>query len=154
MREMYKAPSGNTEPRIQRLYRHLLEQRHYYPLYPPPLDSGCFLDIQRTFGPSTEEKPNPCDLSIIPDILIVPSKLKASINTVHPNCLVLNPGRLVMGKGSGTFSRLYVHGLDTNYLKQQVLGDEMESEESEERFKENRVYHLVAQRCRGEIVRL
>eukprot|EP00048_Salpingoeca_helianthica_P020747 m.8276 g.8276 ORF g.8276 m.8276 type:complete len:627 (-) comp5197_c0_seq1:26-1906(-) len=86
-----------TGDRMSRLANHLLEQRCYYPLYPP--GRGVNIDLTSI---------DKLDLPNSPDILILPSELRFFIKNVN-NTLVINPGRLTRHATGGTFARVSVH---------------------------------------------
>ncbi|XP_057949506.1 uncharacterized protein LOC131144703 [Malania oleifera] len=96
--------------RRSRLARHILSQRCFYPLYPQaesiPLDFSL--------------APEALQISIIPDILILPSDLTYFVKVLplgergegeeQVKCMCVNPGRLAKGLGGGTFAELNYHG--------------------------------------------
>jgi DNA polymerase alpha subunit B len=103
-----------SEPNIlARLPRHLIEQRHFFPLFPPAarenlpkngtesgLATGAMLDasylkLGEWFNAN-------------PDILITPSSLPPFVKVVQ-SVLVINPGTLSKRKGPGTFAQLTVY---------------------------------------------
>ncbi|CAB4492440.1 uncharacterized protein OCT59_024899 [Rhizophagus irregularis] len=110
--------------RMGRLSRHILIQRHLYPLFPtsPEVNleykKSSFLELQN-----------------LPDILILPSKLKYFAKIVE-NVICINPGYLSKGESGGTYAKITIHPL------QQTL--------MEGAFIEN----LVSKRARVEIVRV
>ncbi|WYZ38581.1 hypothetical protein EsH8_III_000495 [Colletotrichum jinshuiense] len=95
---------------LSRLCRHLLEQRHFFPLFPPT-------DRQKLPKTGTEESIPPgamLDLSYLklgemvnvrPDVLIVPSFLPPFAKVVE-SVLVINPGHLSKRRGAGTYAQL------------------------------------------------
>ncbi|GAV90433.1 DNA_pol_E_B domain-containing protein/Pol_alpha_B_N domain-containing protein [Cephalotus follicularis] len=101
---------GAPSDRISRLASHILNQRSFYPLYPPaeivPLDFSL--------------APEALDISSIPDILIIPSDMKYFIKVLSlggkiegeepVKCICINPGRLAKGEGGGTFIELNYQG--------------------------------------------
>ncbi|PON82786.1 DNA polymerase alpha, subunit B [Trema orientale] len=101
---------GATSDRMGRLVNHILGQRSFYPLYPPaesiPLDFSL--------------APEALEISLIPDILILPSDMKyfAKVLTLggrgegeeQVKCICVNPGRLSKGEGGGTFVELNYYG--------------------------------------------
>ena len=103
-----------SEPNIlARLPRYLIEQRHFFPLFPPigrenlpkngtesGLATGAMLDTSYL---KLGEWPG-----ANPDILITPSSL-APFAKVVQGMLVINPGTLSKRKGPGTFAQLTVY---------------------------------------------
>ncbi|KAK1453635.1 DNA polymerase alpha/epsilon subunit B [Colletotrichum paranaense] len=95
---------------LSRLSRYLLEQRHFFPLFPPT-------DRQKLPKTGTEEGIPPgamLDLSYLklgemvnvrPDVLVAPSFLPPFAKVVE-SVLVINPGYLSKRRGAGTYARL------------------------------------------------
>ncbi|KAK7306232.1 hypothetical protein VNO77_44158 [Canavalia gladiata] len=98
------AVDGKPIDRMSRLANHILNQQSFYPLYPPsesvPLDFSL--------------APETLQLSLVPDVLILPSDIKYFVKVLnsereginHTNCIAINPGRLAKGEGGGTFVEL------------------------------------------------
>lgn len=101
---------GTPSDRMSRLANHILGQRSFYPLYPPaesvPLDFSL--------------APEALSISLIPDILILPSDMKYFVKVLSHGergegenpvkCICVNPGRLAKGEGGGTFVELNYYG--------------------------------------------
>ncbi|KAJ1723781.1 DNA-directed DNA polymerase alpha subunit pol12 [Coemansia erecta] len=83
--------------RLPRLAWHLVEQRHLYPLSPPPPDAPAIL----------AEHDASLRLHAMPDILVVPSQLR-HFARVHENVVLLNPGCSSMRVAGGTFAKIHV----------------------------------------------
>jgi DNA polymerase alpha subunit B len=87
-----EAPSD----RMSRLCKHLLDQRHFYPLLPAsptsPMKNGFCTEGMK--------------ISIAPDIMILPSQHKYFVKNVD-DVLCVNPGKA----GRGTIARIVVHPL-------------------------------------------
>ncbi|EKX53416.1 DNA polymerase alpha subunit B, partial [Guillardia theta CCMP2712] len=83
--------------RISRVINHLIQQKSFYPLFPPAegaqlaMSNYHHLEFQNT-----------------PDVLIVPSHLCAYAKRAS-DVLCVNPGRLVKGNTAGTFAKLTIH---------------------------------------------
>ncbi|XP_027334193.1 DNA polymerase alpha subunit B [Abrus precatorius] len=105
------ASDGKPIDRMSRLANHILNQRSFYPLYPPaesiPLDFSL--------------APEALQLSLVPDVLILPSDIKYFVKVLNSEgeginqskCIAINPGRLAKGEGGGTFAELeYCGGSD------------------------------------------
>ncbi|XP_020220772.1 DNA polymerase alpha subunit B [Cajanus cajan] len=101
------AADGKPIDRMSRLANHILNQQSFYPLYPPaeiPLDFSL--------------APEALQLSLVPDILILPSDIKYFVKVLsseseginHNKCIAVNPGRLAKGEGGGTFVELDYYG--------------------------------------------
>ncbi|PWA36219.1 DNA polymerase alpha 2 [Artemisia annua] len=95
--------------RMNTLTNHLLSQRSFYPLYPPAEDTPLDLSLA----------PEALQMSIVPDILIVPSDLTQFVKVLslegtkegeEVKCMCVNPGRLARGEGGGHFVELNFHG--------------------------------------------
>ncbi|KAE8652527.1 hypothetical protein Csa_013070, partial [Cucumis sativus] len=101
---------GGTNDRLSTLASHILRQRSFYPLYPPA--EGVPLDFSLA--------PQALDISVIPDILILPSDMKHFVKVIslgeggseeeQARCVCVNPGRLAKGEGGGTFVELNYFG--------------------------------------------
>ncbi|KAJ1859240.1 DNA-directed DNA polymerase alpha subunit pol12 [Coemansia sp. RSA 2703] len=83
--------------RLPRLAWHLVEQRHLYPLSPPPRDCPAILASHDAS----------LRIHTTPDILIVPSQLRHFVR-VHENVVLLNPGYSSMRVAGGTFAKINV----------------------------------------------
>ncbi|XP_076889322.1 uncharacterized protein LOC143540040 [Bidens hawaiensis] len=98
--------SRGIKNRMNTLTNHLLSQRSFYPLYPPAEDTPVDLSLA----------PEAFQMSVIPDILIVPSDLTQFVKvlslegTSEVKCICVNPGRLAKGEGGGHFVELNFHG--------------------------------------------
>ncbi|XP_065833530.1 DNA polymerase alpha subunit B-like [Oscarella lobularis] len=91
--EIANLPTGSD--RLAILAKHLLHQRHYYPLYPP--HESVNFDCQR----SAEG----CSMPVTPHVLVLPSNLKTFTKNLD-GVVCVNPGRLSKGQGGGTYARL------------------------------------------------
>ena len=94
--------------RMNRIAQHLIQQRSFYPLFPPPMTNGAQLDLMKM-----NEYQMPCT----PDILIVPSKLASFCKNVS-GCVVVNPGQLGKGKVGGTYGTMAIYPMDRNHLEE------------------------------------
>lgn len=106
--DIFKVQLNRKKNRFEHCFKHILDQRHFYPLFPPAV--GACLDSTRALGSSTND---PCVLQVAPDILILPSKMTHKICAVEET-LCINPGVLCKGRGGGTFCRVAVHSMDEN----------------------------------------
>jgi len=89
--------SRTTGDRITRLASHVVQQRSFYPLFPPA--EGCQLSMANV---------NYLGLEQTPDVLLLPSQLNPFAKRIG-DVLCVNPGKLTKGSGPGTFARLTVH---------------------------------------------
>ncbi|RIA92598.1 DNA polymerase alpha/epsilon subunit B-domain-containing protein [Glomus cerebriforme] len=110
--------------RMSRLSRHILTQRHLYPLFPTSPEINLEL-----------KKSNYLELQNLPDILILPSKLKYFAKIVE-NVICINPGYLSKSESGGTYAKITIHPLQETLIKDDVT--------------EN----LVSKRARVEIIRI
>ncbi|KAI8825620.1 DNA polymerase alpha/epsilon subunit B-domain-containing protein [Fimicolochytrium jonesii] len=115
--------------KLARLFTHLLTQRTFYPLFPPPLNNAS-LDLSRHAA---------LDLQAVPDVLIVASRLQYTARVVD-GCVCVNPGWASKGRTGGTFARVCVWPLDMQRV--------------EEAMEDVVVAHAVDERCRVEIRRI
>ena len=83
--------------RLRRLAGHLLQQRSFYPLYPP--NDEINLDM--------EQLENIAGFDAKPDVMILPSDLLHFFKDID-GTLAMNPQRLTRGEGGGVFARLKV----------------------------------------------
>eukprot|EP00118_Oscarella_pearsei_P017167 m.169330 g.169330 ORF g.169330 m.169330 type:complete len:589 (+) comp38984_c1_seq9:94-1860(+) len=81
--------------RLAVLAKHLLHQRHFYPLYPS--NESVNLDYHRWAEGAS--------MSVTPHVIILPSNLKTFTKDVE-GTLSVNPGRLSKGQGGGTYACL------------------------------------------------
>ncbi|GKD15499.1 DNA polymerase alpha subunit B [Tanacetum coccineum] len=82
----------------------------FYPLYPPAEDTPLDLSLA----------PEALQMSVVPDILIVPSDLTQFVKVLslegtkegeqEMKCVCVNPGRIARGAGGGHFVELNFHG--------------------------------------------
>jgi len=125
--------NSNLEPgtRLRRIAQHVVQQRSFYPLFPPPVSSPTNLDLKQMDGWKM-----PCR----PDILIVPSKLTPFATAVLDSTVVLNPGHLTKGTTGGTYAIMDIHP-----IKREKLDDTAD---------DVRVQHGVNDRVHVEIKRI
>ncbi|OPB37425.1 DNA polymerase alpha-primase complex, polymerase-associated subunit B [Trichoderma guizhouense] len=104
------APPGEL---MRRLCRHLVEQRHYFPVFPPTdrsrlpktgtedgLATGAMLDVSYLkLGEM---------VSVRPDVLLIPSSLPPFAKVVE-SVLAINPGPLSKRRGAGTYARMTLY---------------------------------------------
>ncbi|RDA87635.1 hypothetical protein CP532_3818 [Ophiocordyceps camponoti-leonardi (nom. inval.)] len=127
---------------IARLCRYLIEQRHYFPLFPPA-------DRQRLPRTGTEDgvaTGSVLDLGYVklgemvnvrPDVMLVPSALPPFVKVVE-SVVVINPGHLSKRKGAGTYAHMTLHSPEaSNGVEADAI-----------------VGHRVFDRARVEIVRI
>ena len=126
--------NANLEPgsRLRRISQHLLQQRSFYPLFPPPANMPANLDLKQM-----KHWEMPCR----PDILIIPSKLTAFASPVLDSTLVVNPGHLSKGTTGGTYATLELHPMSREALDN-AGGDDVE------------LPHSVVDRIRVEVKRI
>lgn len=107
--------NGNLVPgsRLARISQHMLQQRSYYPLFPPA--PGTNLDLKQM-----KQWDMPCQ----PDILIVPSKLTSFARSVL-DTVVVNPGQLSKNTTGGTYGVMEIHPMKREALEN-AGGDDVE----------------------------
>ncbi|QBZ62539.1 hypothetical protein PoMZ_11421 [Pyricularia oryzae] len=106
-----KAPDGMD--RLSRLARNVIEQRHYFPLFPPmdrsklpktgtaeELALGSVLDVSYL---KLGEMVN-----VRPDVLVLPSAMPPFARVVE-SVLIINPGYLSKRRGPGTYARMTLY---------------------------------------------
>ncbi|KAI8812272.1 DNA polymerase alpha/epsilon subunit B-domain-containing protein [Cladochytrium replicatum] len=137
-----KTPSAaGHNDRVARLFRHVLEQSSFYPLFPPA--KGSYLSL--THGKRENGVAEAIDLKAAPDVLILPSVLKYGVKEVD-GVLCVNPGVTSLQRSAGTFARFVVHPLDVALLKKRHEHKGLSEEEW--------VAHNVSRRMRVEIERI
>jgi len=136
--EIVGAKSGDL---LARLCRHLVRQRHFFPVFPPSV-SGTEVEGFRPLGPGLDVSYLKLGewLNVRPDILVVPSLLLPFAKVVE-NVVSVNPGMLMKKRGPGTYARLTIRPLETG-------GG------SEEERNQGLVGNKVWERCRVDIVRI
>ncbi|KAM4845929.1 DNA polymerase alpha subunit B isoform 2-T2 [Thomomys bottae] len=102
--------SAGASDRFSRILKHILTQRSYYPLYPPPEDMP--IDYEHLYAYA--------QLPVTPDVLVVPSELRYFVKDIL-GCVCVNPGRLTKGQVGGTFGRLYLRRKPMDWEKQRGL---------------------------------
>ena len=98
----------HTDLRAELGFKHMIEQRHFYPLYPPFIN----LDTTRALSVGAE---GACNLKFKPNLIIAPSRM-TSVAKIVDEVLCVSPGSVFLGPGIGTFARLYIQGLNTSEM--------------------------------------
>jgi DNA polymerase alpha subunit B len=153
---------------LARLSRDLIEQRHFFPLFPPTNkdnlpkptasaldgdgDVNADADADATSVRATGAMLDTSYLALAefqhvrPDILITPSALPPFAKVVE-SVVVINPGTVSKKRGAGTFARMTV-------ARRDVTGDErgLEAEAGQDGAK--LVPHLIFERARVDVVRI
>ncbi|KAI9649140.1 DNA-directed DNA polymerase alpha subunit pol12 [Ciborinia camelliae] len=128
---------------LARLPKYLIEQRHFFPLFPP---------VQRTQLPKTgTEDGIPVGamldtsflklgemINVRPDMLVVPSSLPPFAKVVE-SVLVINPGYLSKRRAAGTYAKLTVYPASMT---------------EQERTQGTMIGHKLFERARVDIVRI
>ena len=133
---------------LARLTRHLVLQRHFYPVFPPPLprapeaDPLAEAEARAPLGPCLDVAYLRLGewLSVRPDVLISPSVLPPFAKVVE-SVVAVNPGTLMKRRGAGTYARLTVKPMT------------VESASEKER-EQGLLGHRLWERCRVDIVRI
>ena len=99
--------------RLRRIGQHVLQQRSYYPLFPPPAHSATNIDLKHI---------DHWKLPSRPDVLILPSKLKAMATTdlLDGSTVIVNPGCLTRATSGGTYAVMEIHP-----FRQEILDNEI-----------------------------
>lgn len=125
---------------MTRLPRYLIEQRHFFPLFPPVSReklptvagtnaTGACLDLgYLKLGEW---------LNVKPDVLVMPSLLTPSVKVVE-SVMVVNPGPLSKRKAAGTYSQMS--------LQPRIVSEEERSEKT--------LSHRVFERARVDVIRI
>ncbi|EIW72508.1 hypothetical protein TREMEDRAFT_66921 [Tremella mesenterica DSM 1558] len=119
------------------LVRHVLGQRTFYPIFPPPEVHATEVNLDVTHHVLLK-------MSSAPDVLILPSKLR-HFSKIVDSTLVINPSHLSRPHTGGTFAKLVVHPLPRAELERDMAIDGGLEEMRE---------HNVWERARSEIWRI
>ncbi|KAI8594109.1 DNA polymerase alpha/epsilon subunit B-domain-containing protein [Geranomyces variabilis] len=150
--ELARVPKTGTEAatdvvpphKISRLFRHVMSQRSFYPLFPPALNDAC-LDLSRSAA---------LELQATPDVLIVGSRMQYMARKLE-GCICVNPGLLVMGRAGGTFAKMSIWPLDLARIREMAKGrgdNAMDADDDDD--DEEAIGNAVDERCRVVIQRI
>nr|XP_019049362.1 hypothetical protein I302_03148 [Kwoniella bestiolae CBS 10118]OCF28292.1 hypothetical protein I302_03148 [Kwoniella bestiolae CBS 10118] len=120
------------------LLRHVLGQRSFYPIFPPPETSAADLNLDVTHYPLLKMD------GPAPDVLILPSKLK-HFSKIVDSTLVINPAYLARPHTAGTFAKVYIHPIPKPELEHAIS-----SAGELDEFRD----HQVWDRARSEVWRI
>jgi DNA polymerase alpha subunit B len=84
--------------RLKRLATHLLQQRSFYPLYPPN---------EEMTNVDYEKMESHAQIGVLPHVLVLPSDLMHFYKETS-GVVAINPGRLTKREGGGVFARLRI----------------------------------------------
>ncbi|KAI2643495.1 DNA polymerase alpha/epsilon subunit B [Xylaria nigripes] len=132
-----------TSDLMSRLSRYLIEQRHYFPIFPPVNRSklpkaGTPEGIPTGPGLDTSYLKLGEMLNIRPDVVVVPSALPPFAKVVE-SVLVINPGYLSKRRGAGTYARMTLY--PPKLTDEEKSGNDL-------------VSHKVFERARVEITKI
>lgn len=99
-----------SSDKITRNFSHILRQRSFYPIYPPP-ENVC-IDF--------EGWQNHARIKKMPRIFITASDM-ANFNKEVNKCFCLNPGKLVKGTSNGTYAKIIVSNKPIIYANKSAL---------------------------------
>lgn len=129
---------------LARLCKHLISQRHFFPVFPPSVAQGQREEGEEfgPLGPSLDVSYLKLGewLNVRPDVLIAPTLLPPFAKVVE-SVVSVNPGLLMKKRGAGTYARLTVRPLEAGEI-------------SEEERSQGLVGNRVWERCRVDIVRI
>lgn len=136
---------ARSENLLARLTKHVIQQRHFFPAFPPQLisvPSKTSADDFAPLGPSLDISYLKLGewLNVRPDVLIAPSVLPPFAKVVE-SVVAVNPGTLMKKRGAGTYARLTVRPLGLEGL-------------SEEERSRGILGHRLWERCRVDVVRI
>lgn len=94
---MMSTAKTTSSDKISRNFSHIMRQRSFYPIYPPP-ESVC-IDFEAWHTHARIEVP--------PRVFISASDM-ANFNKEVNNCTCFNPGKLVKGTSNGTYAKIIV----------------------------------------------
>ncbi len=96
--------------RLCRLAEHFIQQKSYYPIFPPPSQPGMNVNLD------INKRSQYC-MPVQPDILLLPSKLACFVKDIAGGTVAINPGYLVKGAMGGTFAAMDIHPLKKEVLE-------------------------------------
>ncbi|KAI1823158.1 DNA polymerase alpha/epsilon subunit B [Xylaria intraflava] len=131
-----------TSNLMSRLSRYLIEQRHYFPIFPPSSRSK-LPKVGTADGTPTGAGLDTSylklgEMPVRPDVLVVPSALPPFARVVE-SVLVINPGYLSKRRGAGTYARMTLY--PPKLTEEETGSDAM-------------VGHKVFERARVEVTRI
>ncbi|KAH8201781.1 hypothetical protein TruAng_004045 [Truncatella angustata] len=124
--ELVGGPRPSDPQILSRLPRYLIEQRHYFPLY-PPVDRAKLPKTGTADGIATGAMLDTSYLrlgdmvNVRPDVLVVPSALPPFAKVVE-SVLVINPGYLSKRRGAGTYARMTLYPPTVNEKEASEVG--------------------------------
>jgi DNA polymerase alpha subunit B len=105
--------------KIPRLAQHILEQRNFFPLFPPATgdtSTNKTLPSEPSISYASSDASVPLELkslltlsmTVAPDILILPSKLIPFSKPICGSTIAVNPGLLCKGNTGGTYAKFSI----------------------------------------------
>ncbi|KIW33432.1 uncharacterized protein PV07_00284 [Cladophialophora immunda] len=131
---------GPGQDLLTRLPGYLIDQRHFFPLFPPmPRDKLSSNGVVKATGACLDVGYLKLGewMQVKPDVLILPSMLTPSVKVVD-SVMVINPGQLSKRKAAGTCSQISLHP--------RMLSEEEKSART--------VAHNVFERGRVDVIRI
>ncbi|ETI49489.1 hypothetical protein F441_06656 [Phytophthora nicotianae CJ01A1] len=104
--ELYRA-QVRDQNRLLRLCEQVVDQRSFYPMFPPPPNSEAPIDLRYMKQFQFEQTP---------DILLLPSILNRFCGRVKDS-ICLNPGQLCKGESGGTFAHITILPLSNDKIE-------------------------------------
>ena len=126
---------NSKRERMVRLSSHMLDQRSYYPIFPPPASASVDITKQDAFA-----------MDIKPDILITPTRLNHFVKNVQ-GTVCINPGKITRGSRSGMYAHISIHPMSHAELTRKA-------KQAESASKVALLPHELASRTRVDIVRV
>ncbi|KAG1708338.1 hypothetical protein DVH05_025016 [Phytophthora capsici] len=106
--ELYRAqPQAHNQHRLLRLCEQVIDQRSFYPMFPPPPNSEAPIDLRYMKQFQFEQTP---------DILLLPSLLTRFCGRVKDS-ICINPGQLCKGESGGTFAHITILPLSNDKIE-------------------------------------
>lgn len=91
-----RAAGEKTNPMVSRA-EHIVQQRSMYPIVPPHVTA-----------PVNTLQAHALELSVTPDVLVLPSQLAPFAREVIGGCVAVNPGRICKRRAGGTYAKVSV----------------------------------------------
>lgn len=146
---------------LVRLCKHLIEQRHFFPVYPPSsrdnlpkrsavggvnVDGMASWD-QRATGAMLDTSYLALGewQNVRPDVLVTPSSLPQFANIVD-SVVVVNPGSLSKKRNTGTFAQIYVRPVELTLIENGVSNGELQGNRA--------IGHKLFERARVDVIKI
>lgn len=183
--ELRRSETFGPQPRnsnlLARLSRHVVEQRHFFPLF-PPLERRVIAPLADAAADADADADANADLAVHstgamldasylklgewlnvrPDVLILPSSLPPFAKVIE-SVLVINPGTLSKRKAPGSYARISLYARASTSQEQAAgadagagagAGASAASATADDKDSDELIPHRVFERARVDIIRI